>query len=447
MALDYQHELGLLRAILRGMRMAPRPEKIDHDYLRSEDAVLAHPLGDVVLLLNGGASDAFDTFCDELGSKTPHLERGATFADLRTVMLSFIVPLSGLDVGLARIDNVASIHHQLEQWFANISASRLVFVPCSITPWESPRFAIGPVQFLYVEHVAGSEVYPPPFKDSISRLEFDRLLDTMRLSRAHWLASASVERCDQKRGEEVGGLVVDLAITGLQLVLPLFWHTRNMSRLDARRGEAQTQSISLSNGVYAMSSTTLDAGLVIGQGTLTHALQRSASIMAAVGHRVMAFATGRFRFPRLEQAWCDAAYWLHEALSEKRDAVAIAKLETALEVLTCAENTKGSESRLEQILAAFYSLKPDDPLTPESETTAKEFAKRIVRDRSRILHGTWSTLNPRIGMDRAGLERFVLEVVRRAAVELDEYSHLRDAKDEITEFLYWVEQKTRLTQP
>jgi hypothetical protein len=149
----------------------------------------------------------------------------------------------------------------------------------------------------------------------------------------------------------------------------------------------------------------------------------------------------------LEQAWCDAAYWLHESLSEKRDAIAIAKLETALEVLTRAENTRGSEIRLEKILAAFYSLQANAPLTPDSETTAKQFAKRIVRDRSRILHGTWSTLNPRIGMDRAGLERFVIEVIRRAAVELDGYAQVLDARDDITEFLSWVEQKTRTSRP
>jgi hypothetical protein len=400
-----------------------------------------------VLLLNRTACDAFDTFCEAIVSKAPDLERGVVFDELRSAILSFIAPLSGMDAGVATVDTAASIHEQVEHWFAAISASRQVFIPCAITPWESPRFEIGPVQFLYVEQITRSEVYPPPIKDSISRFEFDRLLDAMRTSRAHWLASASVEQCDQKRGEEVGGLLVDLALTCLQLVFPLSWNTRNMSRLDARRGEAQTQSISLSNGVYSMSSTTLDAGLGIGQGTLTNVLGKATQVVTAVGHRLRAFATGQYRLPRLEQAWCDAAYWLHESLSEKRDAIAIAKLETALEVLTCAENTRGSEIRLEKILAAFYSLQANAPLTPDSETTAKQFAKRIVRDRSRILHGTWSTLNPRIGMDRAGLERFVIEVIRRAAVELDGYAQVLDARDDITEFLSWVEQKAQASRP
>ena len=95
MAVDYQNELGLLRTVLRGMRIAPRPEEIDQEYLRAENVVLAHSLGETVLLLNRTACDAFDTFCEAIVSKAPDLERGVVFDELRSAILSFIAPLSG----------------------------------------------------------------------------------------------------------------------------------------------------------------------------------------------------------------------------------------------------------------------------------------------------------------------------------------------------------------
>lgn len=267
------------------------------------------------------------------------------------------------------------------------------------------------------------------------------MLASMKASRAHWLACVSVEHCDRQRGEEIGALAADLAIAGIQLALPLVWDTRRMSRLDVRRGEAPAQTISRSGRSYSVSYSNLDAGLPIGPGTMAEALQKAAPVIEAVGKCVTSFATGRFRLPNLERAWCDAAYWLHEALAETSAAIAFAKLETALEVLARAESTSGSGSRIELILSAFYSLSPNDMLTSESTTTAKQFAKGIVQDRSRILHGTWSTLNPRLGMDRQGMEQFVIEVIRRAAVELEAYANTTAPIDEVEPLLMWVKSK------
>jgi transposase-like protein len=54
---------------------------------------------------------------------------------------------------------------------------------------------------------------------------------------------------------------------------------------------------------------------------------------------------------------------------------------------------------------------------------AKQFARSVVLDRSRILHGTWPTLNSRLAFNRNGLENFVITVIRRAALELEDYAH------------------------
>ena len=91
-----------------------------------------------------------------------------------------------------------------------------------------------------------------------------------------------------------------------------------------------------------------------------------------------------------------------------------------------------------ETVPSFYDLKPDDPLQDGATISAKQFGHSFVRDRSRILHGTWSTLNYRLGFDRNGLENFVIAVVRRAALELEKYARIASPEDEIDAFLAWV---------
>ena len=419
-------------------------DQITHEFLCAERMALAHPVGDGVIVLNRAAADAFDDLSESLVTRSSGMERGVDFESVRSELLNVLANYVGSDADSINADTVATLHMHLEQWFSQRAASRQVFIPCAISPWEAPRFSIGPVLFIYIDHVAGSEFYPCS-DDGINRHGFDHMLASMKASRAHWLACVSVEHCDRQRGEEIGALAADLAIAGIQLALPLFWDTRRMTRLDVRRGEAQRQTLSRSGDSYFVGVSNRDAGLPIGPGTMADVLQRTAPVIDAVGKCVTSFATGQFRFPNLEQAWCDAAYWLHEALAETSDAIAFAKLETALEVLVRAESASGSGSRIELILAAFYGLSPHDMLTSESTTTAKQFAKGIVQDRSRILHGTWSTLNPRLGLNRRGTEQFVIEVIRRVAVELDAYAHTTAPVDEIEPFLMWVKSKNQPT--
>jgi hypothetical protein len=93
------------------------------------------------------------------------------------------------------------------------------------------------------------------------------------------------------------------------------------------------------------------------------------------------------------------------------------------------------------ILDAFYGLKADDPLTKGATTTAKQFTDSVVSDRSRILHGTWSTLNSRLVSNRIGLENFVITVIRRAALELEGYAFTTSPEDNIDSFLTWVKRR------
>jgi hypothetical protein len=408
--------------------------------LRAERIALARPDGDRLIVVRQSASDAFADLSECLIKRSPAMERGAIFANVRTELLKAITDYVGRDPTSIGANDVVSLHVHFDEWFGHLAALRRVFVPCVISPWEAPRFSVGPSVFVFIDEVVRSEFYPPA-EDILDRDSFDRMLGLMRDNRANWLACVSVEGCEHQRAEEIGALAADLAIVALQLAVPLAWGTQTMGRLDARRGAAERRTLSEAGGYYCVGCSRRDPGLSIGTGTLADILQKTAPTITAVGSLVTSFATGQFRLPNLERAWCDAAYWLHEALADPADAIAFAKLETALEVLLRAENTSGSRTRMEAILATFYGLNPDDALTSETTTTAKKFVDGIVRDRSRILHGTWSTLNSRLALNRGSMEEFVIAVIRRAALELEAYATTTAPKDDIDAFLAWVRRR------
>jgi hypothetical protein len=374
------------------------------------------------------------------------MERGAIYEEIQTELFNYVEDYIDRKPSTVGPKDAEALVAHFGKWFAEKTLSRRVFVPCVISRTPAPRFEIGPITFEFIDRVVTSDFYPHGGADAaLSRHGFDRLVQWMRERDADWLARVSVDSCEQKRAEEIAELAVDLVIVALQLAAP-YLDTRTMSRLDARRGTSQRRTLSEAAGFYSGGWTRKEPGMAIGQGTLPDILQKAAPIFTAVGNVVRSFTSGLFRLPVLERAWCDAADWLHQALAEPIDTIAIAKLETALEVLLRAEDTRGSRQRVLKVLVAFFDLKPDDPIALGSALSAKQFAGKIVGDRSRILHGTWSTLNAR-GIDRAGMESFVATVLRTAVIELEAYAHSADPEDDIDEFLRWVRQRKTTAVP
>lgn len=444
MVQGYGHELGLLRKIVSGMeKRSISPIQASQQYLHDEHLACAYPFEDGVYVLNYSAGDAMDNFANLLIKQSPGMERGSSSQNVFRELFHIIANYFGHREDLLDAAVVETIHVNLEDWFKQHSKSRQFFIPCAISPWEAPQFSIGQIDFIYRTEVTRSKFYPSNYTPA--QHTFDSMLNEMEKTRNYWLACVSIEGCDLDKGKVIAAFAVDLALAGLQLLLPQSWNTRYMSRLDARRREAHTYSISLSDSEYYCGATVLDAGLQIGTGTLADFLSRNAQWVNAIGSCVTSFAAGKFRFPDLELSWCDAAFRLHEALAETSEAIAYTKLETALEVLTSAGSTSKGQARIELILDAFYSLSATDKLTPESKITAKQFAQEIAEKRSRILHGTWSTLLLSTRMNRLQMEQFTSEVVRRTALELQEYAAIATPKDDIESLLKWVKSKRQST--
>jgi hypothetical protein len=428
--------VGLLRTLARNLISKPLPSgTITQDFLRAEGLARVRRYPDRLVGIRLPGHEAFTELSEFIISQFPAMERGTIFANFETELLHFLTAYVGADPSSISAADASALHDHFAAWFTNLASPRRVFARCVISPWSAPRFSIGPVVFIFIEEAAQSEFCPT---DVLSRDGFDRMLQLMRDTHANWLACVPIEGCEHQRAEELGTLAIDLAIVALQLAIPSAFGTRTMSRLDARRGAAEKRTLSEADGYYNGGWTRTEPGLSIGTGTLADFLQRTEPLITAVGSCVRSFATGCFRLPKLERAWCDAAYWLHEALAEPLDSIAVTKLETALEVLLRAESTRGSQTRMLKVLDTFYGLKPDDPLTNSTITTAKQFARRVISDRSQILHGTASTLNSRLALNRDGLENFVIAVIRRAALELQDYALMTSPGDNIDDFLVWV---------
>jgi hypothetical protein len=269
---------------------------------------------------------------------SPHYQRGATFKDVfdelgDIIILNFFekrtMPPTAADV--------AFVESKINQWFQGKIATYEPYVPCSVSPWPAPCFSIGPVIFMHVQEFAEQErqrTSVPMFE-----LTYEGMFKVMAQASATWVATVVVEKCTQKRAQEIANLSVDIALAGLQLVVPLD-HSAHMSRLTARTIPSSLQLVSRCNG--QMGSANQEPGLAMGEGTLHHFLNVRQALVDAVSPRVAAFVAGSSALPILDQAWADAAYWFHEALAEPLDTIAVPKLETAIEVLLRAESTSGS---------------------------------------------------------------------------------------------------------
>ena len=441
MAGSLSEEIGFLRTIAKNLERSLTP--LHPDYLaimraQGQEPPTTSPISKTTIL--PGGQDAFNRLCECI-MRRPLIARGASFANLQNELFTQVETYAGRDPATIVEADARGLVDHFDTWFMALAVPRRIFVPCVLTPWPAPRFRIGPVTFMHLDEISKVGCYlDGPTPDLLGKQSFNSLLKLMADAHGHWLARVEVEGCEQQRAEEVGELAVDLAIVTLQLAAPDF-ETRSMSRLDSRRGTIERRVISEASGRFGASWTRKEPGIAIGSGTLADILQRARPLLDAVGNVVRSFSTGDYRLPKLEKAWCDGAYWLHEALSEPIDNIAIAKLETALEVLLGSENSTGSTRRLREILLCFFELQPDDPISPGSALTAKQFAANLVRDRSRILHGTWSTLNTRAGRNRDEMEGFVITVIRRAVLELEAYSREPSHSDEMDAFIDWLKQR------
>jgi len=194
-----------------------------------------------------------------------------------------------------------------------------------------------------------------------------------------------------------------------------------------------------------LSSTSFDfnnsqPGLTILPDTFNQLISLQQDVLDSVGRRINCFLDIKNPMSRLEQSWCDAGYWFHEALAEPLDTISIAKYETTIEILLAAGSSKQSGTRIRLAFLTLLGLEDDDVLIDGTSITVKSFSKTLVEARSRVLHGTWSTLLNEMSLNRQDVATIAFLFLKAFTLYLDEFwnENSKTNDDTVEIFFNWI---------
>ena len=339
------------------------------------------------------------------------------------------------------LDDVELLEQDVAHLFATQTTPHTLFIPCSLIPEHAAAFTIGPVTFYSIKDLPNREHI------SLDNLEVDLtygpLLRAMQERSAYWLGEITVTGFDETYASERANLAVDVALTAIQMIIPVSY-SRHMARITGRTMPPWIGSVRKTNGLARFSIKVCHPGHGITGDVFDQIILPEQGLFESVGRRINAYINGTETMPKLNQSWSDAAYWLHEGLAEPLDAVSIATLETSIEVLLSAESSKNSAQRLRDAFRSFYGLSKDQPIISGTLRTVDQFIKSIVGARSRVLHGTMSTLIPDNTLPshehegREVVELLAIDLLKRYTLMLDAYEVLQGAKDDLASFLHWI---------
>jgi len=440
------NKLALLQHIVKNLHVEPwkKDGPLNQDQLRALQLFTGKigPKGIVGIRIE--AAESVSQLSDAIYTTSAY-QRGVTYAAVAnkltdTIILNYAVKSNAAIGG----NDMSFVEKEVDDWFKAQIASHEFYIPCFITPWHGPAFSIGPVHFTHVQDFAPAErAETGPMYD----LTFGVVFEQMGRAAANWIATVKVEDCTKERAQEIANLAVDIALAGLQLCIPED-DARHMARMTGRTMPVFSQAVSRSAGNLSAGLTNSEPGRAFGPGFLEKRLADTKPVIDSVGGRLATFISGKAGLAELEQAWPDAAYWFHEGLAEPLDTIAVSKLETAIEILLRSESTKGSKARVLKAIEAFYGLKSEDFINPQSQTTVEQFAQGFVRDRSRILHGTWSTLNHSLRASRPSLTTLVRDLLAQYSIVLDRYAVAAAPNDDVEAFLSFIDaERQAATKP
>jgi hypothetical protein len=442
-------KLELLRAIVNDMVREASPGK----RLEGEEAVQwaaafafsrVAVSGERIGIRRVGVAAA-NKLASVLAKTQPAYHRGANPRNLTQAILNASVEaFTDRVADSISTADILRIEKAVSEWFAENVKPRTYFVPCSIIPdlhgfSNAHPFIIGPVVFCHLSDFLKRKGIGNLKDNPIDEINYGQLVRAMAERSAKWVAEVEIDGCEEARASEMADLAVDVPLVGIQLVIP--WsYSRNVARITGRTMPPWIGSVHTSGSRTISGIRWCDPGLGLSGGAFDEMMSKQTAILESVGRRVDAYVRGGVKLPNLEQAWCDAAYWFHEGLAEPLDTIAVAKLETAIEVFLIAESTKLSKKRLCQAIQAFYGRKETDPFATDASITVKQFVEGIVGARSRILHGTLSTLMENVDV-RGSVEVLSFDLLRRSSLALDGFSALAAPDDTAKAFLDWIDEQ------
>lgn len=439
--------LELLRAIVTHTVHEHPPGKL----LVGEEAICwarafafsrAKPSGERVGVRHDGVAAAMK-LAHLMAQDIPQYHRGARYRTLtKAILNASMEKFTGRAPDSIRAVDLAALKADVQEWFSQNVVPRCYVVPCSLMPdlggFPNARpFSIGPVAFRHVsdflkeKNSAGSEHH------MLEEINYGPLLRAMNERHATWVAEVEIDGCEETKASEIADLAVDIALVGIQLIIPRNY-SRNIARITGRTSPPFVGSVYRAGSQTHSGMRWQAPGYGLSGGAFDELMAKEDDVIRSVGRRVDVYVHGGSKLPNLEQAWSDAAYWFHEGLAETLDSIAVAKLETAIEVLLGAESSRKSEKRLCEALHAFHGVGENDPIATDPSVTVKQYVKGIVGPRSRFLHGTWSTLGANAEATRANAEALSWGLLRLSSHALDQYVASNSPADSATAFLAWI---------
>ena len=346
-------------------------------------------------------------------------------------------------------DDVRLLSDAVEAWFQDQERMRTHYVPCTLSAWPVRAFAVGPVRFyplgeLPVEDfgLSRSDVWPGggAMTGMAEILLGEGIFRLAEARHAGTVAEVTVRGREQARSELAADLSIDVAIAAVQMLTPPRFFSR-AARATARNAPVWWATLVRDGEQVRPGVNNDEPGRSMGPGGLEVALAMQKPQLQSMGRRLDGFLAGDGETPVLDEAWCNAAFWYHEAAAEPLDTVAIAKFETAIEVLFRSVSASGSKRRLVDAMEALLGLPRDKPLP--SGVTPDQFAASIVTARSRVLHGTWPTLHTELPATDGGAGLGDAELLARLlliafSLRLDAYQAAGLVGDSVEALLAWT---------
>lgn len=368
-----------------------------------------------------------------------------------------------------------TLDSSVHDWFQSLTRVRKHFIPCVIAPYPAQPFTIGPVTFRHISQLSRDELgmwghtrptaRPKSPENWLQRLfskllnkdkkttapsepQHESLLRFIRERNSPWIATVLICGRAEEESLAAADIAADISLAILQLALPSF-SLRQIARATARSSPLwRAQAWKPSDGRIRERVINQEPARTISQDLFAAGIFSARDALESMGRRLASYTDSVSLLPALDEAWCNATYWYHEALAEHLETVAIAKLETSIEVLFRSESMSGSRKRMLESLDAVFGIGEHDPISSRTNVTARQFVAAIVTARSRVLHGTWPTLGTdlpgedgQLQITYADVEPLARNLLVSFSRFLDSYQTLDSPADTTEALMRWVKER------
>lgn len=375
------------------------------------------------MYLQHDAGPALNNLLENFWNNSAWKDR-VTFAEYHNVGAGEVINF--LSENNARL--LPELQKRIDDSVSKLCTTAIFYEGCFIIPYPAEPFSIGPVTF------SNTPTFEAEIRKNI-KFGIDDFVKNLNDHNAVWVAGIELADVSPNKGDIISKMSIDLALASIQLLFKA--NHEGMRRLSSLNPLHDIVTFGVCNDGRVLGRLTNNTpGFPYTGPWFTNALHEKDFLFKSFGDRISVLSSKTKN--KLDISWCDALYWFHEGIAESIDTIAVTKLETSLEILLCSENSSGSKSKILKALKFFFQKNEGDPINQDTDLTLGDLAKNLVRDRSRILHGTWSTLSEDMRFSRSALTQITQRLLIEFSLKLDEYKKLPNYKDEHSQFFKWL---------